>query len=51
MEHLNEDQIDRMVLGSLMSEEVLGHFFECDECFLAWENTVLLVSALRLAGA
>jgi hypothetical protein len=51
MEHLNEDQIDGIVLGTTMRLEMLDHLFDCDECFLGWENTVLLVSALRLPHA
>lgn len=45
--HLTEEQIDSSVLESSMPDGVLEHLFECNPCFEAYENTRLLVLALR----
>jgi hypothetical protein len=48
-EHLDEDEIDAVILGSPITPEVLAHFFDCDTCYSQWENTRLLVLALCLS--
>lgn len=47
MEHFTEAQIDAMVFELRFTEDTLGHFFDCDECFIAWRRCSDLVSALR----
>ena len=47
-DHLTEEQIDSIVLESSMTEDVFKHLFACDACFVAHENTRLLVMALNL---
>jgi site-specific recombinase len=50
MEHFNEDQIDAMVFGLRFTGEALEHFFDCEDCFIAWRGSSDLVSALRQTG-
>ena len=50
MEHFNEDQIDAMVFGLRFTAEALEHFFDCEDCFIAWKRCSYLVSGLRQTG-